>query len=58
MGWRVPPAHPLFADQPGVRLASEADVLWPDGFELSVRVGDAIAPAGLYLGDRSLFAFS
>jgi len=56
-GWRVPPARPAFPDQPGARPATEADVLRSGQFGLSVKVGDPIAPAGLYLGDRSLFAF-
>jgi hypothetical protein len=56
-GWRVPPARPAFEDQPGTRPAAEADVLQSGQFGLSITVGDPIAPAGLYLGDRSLFAF-
>jgi hypothetical protein len=56
-GWRVPPARPAFADQPGTRLATEADVLAAEGFELSVKVGDPIAPAGLYASDHDMFAF-
>jgi len=56
-GWRVPPARPAFPGQPGTRPATEADVLRAGQFGLSIKVGDLIAPAGLYLGDRSFFAF-
>jgi hypothetical protein len=56
-GWRVPPARPAFPDQSGTHPATEADVLRSGQFGLSIKLGDPIAPAGLYLGDRSLFAF-
>jgi uncharacterized protein DUF932 len=58
-GWRVPPARPAFDGQPGSRQATEADVLedQEQGGGLSTKVGDWIAPAGLYCGDRDLFAF-
>jgi len=55
-GWRVPPARPAFEDQPGTRPATEDDVLDGGGF-LSISVGDLIAPAGLYMGDRDMFVF-
>lgn len=59
LGWRVPPARPAFEGQPGTRPATEADVLAnrDGGGGLSINVGDMIAPAGLYAGDRDLFAF-
>lgn len=58
-GWRVPPGRPV---QPGrdtrERPATEADVLRNAAHPtLGVKVGDPIAPAGLYLGDRDMFAF-
>lgn len=56
-GWTVPPARPVRADQRGVRLATEADVLHAGKFELSVKVGDPIAPAGLYASDHDMFVF-
>ena len=50
-------ARPVFPNQPGTRPATEADVLQAVTFGISAKLGDPIAPAGLYLGDRSLFAF-
>lgn len=57
-GWKVPPARPaLGEDQPGTRRATEEDVLHDAAFSLSVRVGDLIAPAGLYGSDHDMFVF-
>ena len=57
-GWRVPPARPATADQPGARPATAADVLdRGDDDGLSVKIGDLIAPAGLYASDHDMFAF-
>lgn len=58
-GWRVPPARPAFGKAVGARPATEADVLNDSGSfgGLSVRVGDMIAPAGLYASDHDLFIF-
>lgn len=57
-GWQVPPARPARADQPGVRPATEADVLRAGQIAgLSIKVGDPIAPAGLYASDHDLFVF-
>ena len=57
-GFRVPPARPCRAGQKGTRTATEADILPGQGdFGLSVKVGDEIAPAGLYASDRDMFAF-
>lgn len=57
-GWKVPPARPAMENQPGTRVATEKDILSNQGeFGLSVNVGDSIAPAGLYAGDRDMFAF-
>jgi hypothetical protein len=46
--WRVPPARPYRQGQRGTRPATEADVLAGAQNGLSIRVGDPIAPAGLY----------
>jgi hypothetical protein len=57
-GWRVPPARPARKHQKGTRPATAADVLPDQGnFGLSVKVGDLIAPAGLYASDHDMFAF-
>jgi hypothetical protein len=56
--WRVPPARPAFDEQPGARQATAADVLDRTGKPgLAVKVGDWIAPAGLYASDHDMFAF-
>lgn len=56
-GWRVPPARPAREGQPGTRRATKADVLTDSSFGLSVKVGDWIAPAGLYASDHDMFVF-
>jgi Domain of unknown function (DUF932) len=57
LGWRVPPARPA-VDDPRARPATEADILPNQGaFGLSVNLGDMIAPAGVYAGDRDMFVF-
>lgn len=56
-GWRVPPARPCRSGQAGSRPATADDVLDGERFDLSVNVGDTIAPAGLYAGDRDMFVF-
>lgn len=59
-GWRVPPARPARQGQAGSRPAKAEDVL-PGGVAsnsgLSVKVGDLIAPAGLYASDHDMFVF-
>jgi hypothetical protein len=56
-GWRVPPARPA-TDDPRARAATDDDILTNQAdFGLSVKVGDMIAPAGVYCGDRDLFVF-
>lgn len=57
-GWITPPARPSdFADS-RTRPATLADILpGQENFGLSVRVGDLIAPAGVYCGDRDMFVF-
>jgi hypothetical protein len=55
--WIVPPARPAVND-PRARPATAADILPNQGnFGLSVGVGDMIAPAGVYCGDRDMFVF-
>ena len=57
-GWRVPPARPARDNQSGSRPATEADVLSRGkDFWGTVKVGDMIAPAGLYANDHDMFAF-
>lgn len=57
-GWVVPPARPARKDQKGTRRATAADILPGQAdFGLSVKVGDLIAPAGLYASDHDMFAF-
>lgn len=58
-GWKLPPARPVSNDQPGIRLATEADVLKLSkaGNGLDIKVGDKIAPAGAYMGDQDSFIF-
>ncbi len=56
-GWMVPPARPSCND-PRARKATVQDIVpGQDNFGLSVKVGDMIAPAGVYAGDRDLFVF-
>lgn len=57
-GWQVPAARPARPGQKGTRKATEADIL-PNqkDFGLAVKVGDDIAPAGLYASDHDLFMF-
>jgi hypothetical protein len=57
-GWRVPPARPVRAGQKGTRTATQADVLaYGSHASLGIKVGDPIAPAGLYASDHDLFVF-
>ena len=56
-GWKVPPARPALKGQPGTRIATAEDVIPQPGFSLAIKVGDTIAPAGLYASDRDMFAF-
>jgi hypothetical protein len=56
-GWITPPARPA-VDDPRARKATKNDILPNQGsFNLSVREGDMIAPAGIYRGDRDMFLF-
>lgn len=56
--WRIPPAvpSPSRMNDPRIRRATEDDVLKTKGM-LSVRVGDMIGPAGVYMSDKDLFLF-
>ena len=56
-GWRVPPARPAGIENERTRIATAADVLTLQKEGLSIKVGDPIAPAGLYASDHDMFAF-
>ncbi len=61
-GWRTAPARPypgISAEDPLVRRATAKDILKNNRGSggVEVKVGDLIAPAGLYAGDRDMFAF-
>jgi hypothetical protein len=57
-GWQVPPARPARQGQAGARPATHADVLaYSSQVGLGIKVGDLIAPAGLYASDHDMFAF-
>lgn len=58
-GWSIPPARPALQNQPGIRKATKEDVLKLSKVSagLAINEGDNIAPAGLYMGDRDMFAF-
>ena len=55
-GWKVPPARPA-CDDPRARAATAEDVLQNSMAGIGIKVGDQIAPAGLYRGEKDLFAF-
>lgn len=56
-GWVVPPARPTGIEGEQTRIATEDDVIDFGDSPLSVKVGDTIAPAGLYASDHDMFAF-
>ena len=56
-GWRTPPARPARNNQPGTRIATEQDVIKSATADIGIKVGDTIAPAGLYASDHDMFAF-
>jgi len=58
-GWQVPPARPARDGQAGARKATAADVLRLSSgrSSLAIKVGDMIAPAGLYASDHDCFCF-
>lgn len=55
-GWRVPPARPNGVGN-DVRIATDADCLKNRMPGLGINPGDKIAPAGLYMGEKDMFAF-
>jgi len=57
-GWRTAPARPAGIENERTRIATEADIIRGRQLgALDVKVGDIIAPAGLYASDRDMFAF-
>ena len=56
-GWVVPPARPAGVDNERTRVAVAADVLRLQKAGLSIKIGDKIAPAGLYASDHDMFVF-
>ena len=56
-GWRVPPARPSDQSDPRARPATEADCLQHRMNGIGIKPGDMIAPAGLYMGEKDMFAF-
>jgi hypothetical protein len=58
-GWRVPAARPTWnGTSDRVRKATPEDVIdFGTDSPLSVKVGDDIAPSGLYASDHDMFAF-
>lgn len=54
--WKVPPARPADTSDPRARQATEADILDRKGM-LSIKVGDMIAPSGLYASEEDMFVF-
>ncbi len=59
-GWRVAPARPAPGEKgKNTRRATKADILQNSkiGWDGNIKVGDVIGPAGLYAGDRDMFAF-
>lgn len=57
-GWRTPPARPSGMEDGNTRIATADDVLRNSTHpSLGIRVGDTIAPAGLYASDHDCFIF-
>lgn len=56
-GWKVPPGRASFNTCLRSRPATEEDLLKGGGGFLSVKVGDMIAPSGIYASDHDLFVF-
>jgi len=55
-GWRVPPARPMNMAGP-TKVATRQDVLKAMDNGLSIKVGDHIGPAGLYVRVHDIFVF-
>ena len=57
-GWKVPPARPAnYADDTRCRPATADDLIPGMTGGAQVRVGETIAPSGVYRGDRDSFVF-
>jgi hypothetical protein len=57
-GWKNPAARPAGVAGERTRIATADDVSQRKGLGgLSVKIGDTIAPAGLYASDKDMFAF-
>lgn len=57
-GWKIPPARPAGKSGERTRLATAADILSRGALGgLSIKVGDTIAPAGVYASDKDMFVF-
>ncbi len=58
-GWMTPPARPVHNIQDDRARPATAEDIVPgqENFGLAVKVGDMIAPAGVYEGDRDMFLF-
>lgn len=56
-GFRVPPARPSSNTDSRARQATPADCLDNVMAGLGIKPGDMIAPAGLYMGEKDMFAF-
>lgn len=57
-GWKVPPARPAnFGDDPRCRPATADDIIPGMTGGAQVRIGENIAPSGVYRGDRDSFVF-
>jgi hypothetical protein len=56
-GWKIPPARPAKIYGERVRKATQEDVLSCQRLGLAIKVGDDIAPAGVYASDRDMFVF-
>lgn len=58
-GWKTPPARPVGLAGEQTRVATKADVLESSkgGSGIQIKEGDIIAPSGLFLSDKDMFAF-
>ena len=56
-GWKVPPARPSTIGSAATRPATKQDVLDVQMSGIGIKVGDPVAPAGLYASDHDMFAF-
>lgn len=59
-GWKAPPARPAPGYAGRTRFATEADIgriSSKNGGGIQIKVGDEIAPAGIYVSDHDCFVF-